>query len=155
MGGHTHPSVQPKQCCPWSRRASWLAAMIRIGFTSLNNPLMEHLITMSPVSGNSLLRHRITGVLVVQWMALTVLFVLLTQLSGFNENRIGLFRFVPMVEDAISMTTKKNASSVSLQYAPIALIRSSTSETIRNKASRKEMSLISSQHAWNRSPKLR
>jgi hypothetical protein len=116
---------------------------------------MEHLIIMSPVSGNSLLRHRITGVLVVQWMALTGLFVLLTQLSGFNENRIGLFRFVPMVEDAISMTTKKNASSVSLQYAPIALIRSSTSETIRNNASRKEMSLISSQHAWNRSPKLR
>jgi hypothetical protein len=79
----------------------------------------------------------------------------ITQLSGFNENRIGLFRFVPMVEDAISMTTKKNASSVSLQYAPIPLIRSSTSETIRNNASRKEMSLISSQHAWNRSPKLR
>jgi hypothetical protein len=29
-----------------------------------------------------------------------------------------------MVKDAISITTKKNASSVSLQYAPIALIRS-------------------------------
>jgi hypothetical protein len=55
---------------------------------------------------------------------------LITQLLGFNENRINLFRFVPMIEDAISMTTNKNALSVPLQYGPIALTRSSTSETI-------------------------
>jgi uncharacterized protein (TIRG00374 family) len=54
-----------------------LAAMIRMGFRFLNNPQMAHLITMRPVSGNRRLRRRVTGVLAVQWMALTGLFVLL------------------------------------------------------------------------------
>jgi CDP-diacylglycerol--glycerol-3-phosphate 3-phosphatidyltransferase len=51
--------------------------MIRMGFRFLNNPQMAHLITMRPVSGNRRLRRRVTGVLAVQWMALTGLFVLL------------------------------------------------------------------------------